>query len=151
MSKIPERVADLATPLAEELSLEIVDVEYVKEGSQMVLRIFIDRDGGVRLEDCEALNRLLSDELDIVDPIEESYSLEVSSPGIERPLKKEADFIRFAGRAVKVKLYSPLNGQKNFTGTLRGLENDEIILEDEAKKLIRLPFAKVAKANLAFI
>lgn len=150
VAKIHERVAELAAPLAKKLNLELVDIEYVKEGSQMVLRVYIDRDGGIRLEDCEALNRVLSDELDRVDPIEESYLLEISSPGIERPLKKELDFIRFAGSAAQVKLYSPLNGQKSFTGTLRGFENEEILLEDEAKKLIRIPFSKVAKANLAF-
>lgn len=151
MAKIADMVRDIAAPLAERLGLELVDVEFVREGGQMILRVFIDREGGVMLEHCETMSRSLDEELDRVDPIEQSYLLEVSSPGIERPLKKEADYIRFAGRQVKIKLFSPLNGQKNFTGTLRGLEGQELLLETENQELMQIPLSQVAKAHLAFI
>ena len=151
MSTIAEKIAELATPLVENLGYELVDVEYIKEGGQMILRVFIDRDGGITLEHCQEVSHALSDELDRVDPIEQNYHLEVSSPGIERPLKKEADFVRFAGRAVTIKLYAPLDGRKKYIGTLRGLEGEEILLEDENKNMVRIPRSQVAKANLAFI
>lgn len=150
MAKIVDTVLPLATSLAEKLGLELVDVEYVSEGGRMVLRVLIDKTGGVTLDDCEAMNRALSDELDRTDPIEQSYVLEVSSPGIERPLKKEADFIRFTGRQARVRLFSPFNGRKNFTGILRGFEDQHIVLETEQDALSRIPLAQVAKANLLF-
>ncbi|MDW7650598.1 MAG: ribosome maturation factor RimP [Bacillota bacterium] len=151
MSQVVERVTKLAFPLAENLGLELVDVEFVKEGGRMILRVFIDREGGVTIDDCEALSRTLDVELDTVDPIEQAYYLEVSSPGIERPLKKDTDFVRFAGKTAEIRLYSPIEGRKKYKGILRGLENHDIILEDEQAKLIRIPLDQVAKANLAFI
>lgn len=150
MSKVVERVLPLAEPLAASLGLELVDVEFLKEGSGYVLRILVDRDGGVTHKDCEALSSVLGDELDKIDPIEESYFMEVSSPGIERPLKKEGDFLRFSGNRVRIKLYSPLDGKKSVIGTLRGMEKNLILVEDENNNLIRIPLAEVAKANLSF-
>lgn len=151
MPKVTEKIAALAEPLAEALGLELVDVEYVKEGGQQILRILIDREGGIALDHCEALSRALDEELDRVDPIEQAYVLEVSSPGIERPLKKDADFIRFAGKPAQIKLFAPLDGKKVYTGILRGLEEREILVEDERKQIVRIPLAQVAKANLAFL
>jgi ribosome maturation factor RimP len=151
VSKIAERIAQLATPLAENLGLELVDVEFVKEGGRLILRVSIDHEGGVTLEHCEALSRVLDEELDKADPIEPTYYLEVSSPGIERPLKKEADFIRFTGKVADIRLFSPLNGRKKFKGTLRGFEGQEIILEEDQQNLVRIPLEQVAKANLAFV
>ncbi len=150
MSKAAERVLLLAEPLAESLGLELVDVEYVKEGGSYILRILVDKEGGVTHKDCEALSGILGDELDRVDPIEESYLMEVSSPGIERPLKKEGDFIRFAGNRVQIKLFSPFDGKKSIIGTLQGLEEKLILIEDEKSCLLRIPFAQVAKANLSY-
>jgi ribosome maturation factor RimP len=151
MAKVVERVTDLALPLAEQLGLELVDVEFLKEGGQHVLRVFIDRDGGITHSHCEDMSRALDEELDKVDPIEQNYVLEVSSPGIERPLKKEADYIRFSGRAIHVRLFSPLHGQKNFAGTLHGLEGENILLETEKQEILRIPLSQVSKAHLAFI
>ncbi len=143
-------VEKLAAPLAATLDLELVDVEYIKERGQMVLRILIDREEGVSLEDCEALSRSLGDELDRADPLPHSYSLEVSSAGLERPLKKETDYTRFTGRKVKIKLFGPFNGRKNFNGTLFGFEGGQILLQDEDAGVLRIPLNQVAKANLVY-
>jgi ribosome maturation factor RimP len=150
VSKVAEKILPLAEPLAESLGLELVDVEFVKEGGNYILRILVDREGGVTHKDCESLSSLLGDELDKVDPIEESYLMEVSSPGIERPLKKEGDFLRFAGSRVRVNLYSSLDGKKSVKGMLRGMEENLILVEDEDNNLVRIPLAQVAKANLSF-
>lgn len=152
MAKLPvtEVVASLAAPHAVRVGLEVVDVEFVREGGQKILRVLIDREGGISLEDCEAMSKALGEDLDRTDPIPFSYCLEVSSPGIERPLKKEQDFRRFAGRLVHCRLYSPLDGKKNFSGVLLGLEGQEILLEDEEAGLVRFPFAEVAGAKLVF-
>ncbi|MBT9141181.1 MAG: Ribosome maturation factor RimP [Dehalococcoidia bacterium] len=151
MSKIIKIVTEIADPLADALGLELVDVEFVKEGGQLILRVCIDREGGIMLEHCEAMSCSLDEALDSIDPIEEHYLLEVSSPGVERPLKKAADYERFTGRVAKIKLFSSLNGQKSFTGTLRGLEGQDILLETEKQTLVRIPLSQVAKANLTFI
>jgi ribosome maturation factor RimP len=152
MSKesISQRVASLAAPLATKLGLELVDVSYIKEGSRMTLRILIDREEGITISDCEAMSHLLGDELDRQDPIKSSYHLEVSSPGIERPLTKEADYIRFAGREIRIKLFVPLDGRKNLTGILRGIEDRDILLENEKKILQHIPLNQVVKANLMY-
>ncbi|MBS3897812.1 MAG: ribosome maturation factor RimP [Dethiobacter sp.] len=151
MSKINKIVMETAAPLADALGLELVDVEFVKEGGQWILRVCIDREGGVMMEHCEAMSCALDEALDSIDPIEEHYLLEVSSPGVERALKKAADYERFTGREVKVRLFSSLNGQKNFTGILRGLAGQDILLETEKQTLLPIPLSQVAKANLTFI
>lgn len=143
-----EIVAELAEQLAAPLRLEIVDVEFRREPGGRVLRVFIDKPGGVTLDDCQALSRRLSAKLDEVDPIEESYNLEVSSPGIERPLTKPKDYIRFAGHRVHVRTYGPVDGRRNFTGELLGLEDDDVVVRvDEGD--VRIPLSQVAKARLA--
>ncbi|MBS4008258.1 MAG: ribosome maturation factor RimP [Clostridium sp.] len=151
MSKIDKIVSEIAAPLAAALGLELVDVEFVKDGGRMILRVYIDREGGIMLEHCETMSYALEEALDSLDPIEEHYLLEVSSPGVERPLKKAQDYERFTGREAKVRLFSPLNGQKKFIGTLRGLEEENILLEMEKQTLVRIPVSQVAKANLIFI
>lgn len=111
-------IEELVLPITNEHNIEIVDVEYVKEAGEYYLRIFIDKDGGVSLNDCEVITRAINPILDEKDPIKENYFLEVSSPGLDRPLKKEKDFIRYAGRDVEVKLYKPINGLKYFEAEL---------------------------------
>ena len=151
MSKTTETIEAIAIPLANELELEIVDVEFVKEGSQYILRVLIDREGGITLDHCVALSRVLDADLDRIDPIEQNYVLEVSSPGIERPLKKAADFLRFAGKPVEVKLFAPLEGRKKIKGTLRGFVEESVVIEEEDDTIVRIPLNAIAKANLAFI
>jgi ribosome maturation factor RimP len=121
--KVEEIVEELALPVVEELSFELVDVEFLKEGANWYLRVYIDKQGGITIDDCQAVSERLSDMLDQKDPIRQSYILEVSSPG-ERPLKKDRDYERFRGEFVEVKLYQPLNGKKIFEGELLGLKGD---------------------------
>ncbi|MBM7555384.1 ribosome maturation factor RimP [Halanaerobacter jeridensis] len=149
MSKsVAEEVLELANPIAESRGLELVDVEYNKEGEDWILRVFIDKEGGISLEDCQEVSRDLEGQLDVVDPIEKSYLLEVSSPGLDRPLKDDEDFERFTGRLINISTYAPVDGAKEFTGTLLGLEEGEIRIEVEGEELL-IPQNKVAKTKLA--
>lgn len=150
MSKLEELIQDLIESSLEEIGLELVDVEYLKEGSEWFLRIYIDKeDTGIELEDCEKASHLISDILDVHDPITKAYHLEVSSPGIERPLKKTKDFLRFLDHLVQVKTYSVIEKKKNFTGILNFADEEEIILIENDVK-ITIPREKIAKANLAW-
>ena len=118
MKKVTELVAELAAPAVAEQGCTLWDVEYVREAGQWYLRLYLDKDGGVDILDCEAISRKLSDLLDEADPIEGSYTLEVGSAGAERALKRPADFQRYLNSPVLVKLYKPVDGRKEFPGTL---------------------------------
>jgi len=139
---------ELADSLAVQMQLELVDVEYVKEGPQRYLRVYIDKPGGVTLEDCTLFNQVLSAKLDEEDPIPGSYLLEVSSPGLNRPLKKDGDFQRFNGELIEVKTYAPIDGRKKWRGQLVGYRDGviELTVDD---RLVRIPRDKVAKAALS--
>lgn len=128
--------------------LELVDVEYVKEHSGWVLRVYLDKPDGIDLEDCRGVSEVLDKKLDEEDTITGAYSLEVSSPGLERPLKKVTDYERFAGRLVQIRTYRGFNGHKRFEGVLQGLEGDNVLLEWEGET-IEIPLELIAKANLA--
>lgn len=134
MSKVTEAVSALAAPIAEELGLELWDVEYIREAGQWFLRVYIDKDGGVSINDCEALSRALDPVLDEADPIPDSYVFEVSSAGAERELKRPGDFVRFMGSGAEVRLYQPVNGSKSFIGTLSGYENGSVTLTIAGKE-----------------
>lgn len=134
-TKIENIVEELALPIIDEFEYEFVDVELVMESKEWYLRVYIDKDGGVTLDDCAKVSRKLSDKLDEVDPISFSYYLEVSSPGIDRPLKKEKDFVKFNGREIKVKLYKALDGKKVINGILKGMENNTILLEVNGQEI----------------
>jgi len=149
------RVTELVEPLAASLGLELAEVEYKQEGRQMVLRLFIDRDGGVTLDDCSAVSRELTEILDVEDFIQGNYNLEVSSPGLNRPLKKPADFERFTGRLVKIRTFEPLpddagNMRKTFLGELLGFSDSMVRLKLNEGQTASIPLGKVAKANLEF-
>ncbi|TDT61570.1 ribosome maturation factor RimP [Fonticella tunisiensis] len=133
--KIERTVEDIALPVTEQLGYELVDVEFVKEEGEWYLRVYIDKENGVNLDDCANVSRILSDRLDEIDPIDYSYYLEVSSPGLDRPIKKEKDFERFSGRDIKIKLFSPLNGKKVYTGKLKGLEGDMVVFEKAGEEM----------------
>ncbi|WP_024620657.1 ribosome maturation factor RimP [Metaclostridioides mangenotii] len=120
-------VESIVMEVTDSHGFELVDVEYVKESGEFYLRIYIDKPEGISLAECETISRELSPILDEKDPIQENYFLEVSSPGLDRPLKKEKDFIRYKGREVELKLYKPLNGSKQFEGTLLELTPENII------------------------
>ncbi|MGM0500962.1 MAG: ribosome maturation factor RimP [Bacillota bacterium] len=145
---IAQQVMEIVKPIAESRDLELVDVEYNKEGENWILRVFIDKDGGISIEDCQEVSRDLEGQLDIENPIEQSYLLEVSSPGLDRPLKDADDFERFTGRLVDISTYAPVDGAKEFTGKLLGLENKEIRIEVKGEVVI-IPLDKVAKTKLA--
>lgn len=135
MAKVTDIVAGLAAPIAETAGCSLWDVEYVREAGTWFLRVYIDREGGVSIDDCEAVSRPLSDKLDEVDPIEGSYTLEVSSAGLDRVLKKPEHFAAFTGSEVEVKLYRPREGRKEFIGVLAAFENGDVTLEAEGGAL----------------
>ena len=132
MSKITDKVWSMAEPIAAKNGCEVWDVEYVKEAGQWFLRLYIDKEGGVFINDCEAISRELDKLLDEADPIPESYVFEVSSAGAERQLKRKSDFERFMGSKAEVKLYRPVDGAKSFVGFLRGYDNGDVTLETAA-------------------
>ena len=142
------RIGLLVEPIVREKGLELVNVEYIREGAHWYLRLYIDKDGGVDMDDCSGVSHMVSEMLDQKNPIPQAYMLEVSSPGLERPLKKEEDFIRFQGSLVKVHTTSPFQGYKEFSGNLIGLINDEIVLEYENKRMA-IPRALAKKTHLA--
>ena len=129
MAKVTDLVAQLAQPLAEAAGCSLWDVEYVKEAGTWYLRIYIDKETGVSIDDCEAVSRPLSDALDEADPIEGSYTLEVSSAGADRALKKPEHFRQFLGEQVDVKLYRAREGRKELTGALKAYENGDVTVE----------------------
>lgn len=129
MSRIAEQVKELAQPLADELGLELFDVEYVKEGGDWILRVTIDSLSGISHAECEAMSRKLDEVLEAKDPVPGAYMLEVSSPGAERPLRDERDFQRFQGHRVLVKTYAPVDGKKEWTGELLGRADEGLRIQ----------------------
>jgi ribosome maturation factor RimP len=131
---VTETIEPLITPAVEAQGVALYDLEFVKEGGNRILRLYIDTDGGVSLDDCERVSRAVEAVLDVHDPIPQAYMLEVSSPGIERKLSRDAHFTRYMGHKVVIKLFAPYsadNNRKKFTGTLTSYENNQILLSDE--------------------
>ena len=148
-------MTEIAGPLVASLGMELVDLEYKNEGRAMVLRLFVDREGGVTLDDCARVSRELSGILDVEDFIQGHYTLEVSSPGLNRPLKKETDYERYRGRLVRIRTFELLpddagNQRKTFTGELLGLDMGVVRLKLNEGQTAGIPLDKVAKANLEF-
>ncbi|HML38746.1 MAG TPA: ribosome maturation factor RimP [Bacillota bacterium] len=146
--------AELAGFLSEN-GYELYNVEFLKEGKDWFLRVYIDRgsgaEGGIGTDDCEKVSRFLSGRLDELDPIEQNYYLEVSSPGMDRTLLKESDYTRYAGQFVDVTLYQGIDGKKTFFGKLFGLQDGNLVIIDEKENKIEIPMEKVAKTKLAVI
>lgn len=152
--KVTDLVSEMVTPIVNELGLELVDVEFKKEGPNWFLRVFIDSDKGVDLEDCGQVSEQLSEKLDELDPIDQAYFLEVSSPGAERPLKKEKDIKKAVGKNVHVTTYEPIDGEKVFEGELTNFDGEQLEINVKIKtrtKTYTIPYEKVAKARLAII
>ncbi len=137
-------------PLLEQHQFELVDVEYVKEAGSWYLRAYIDKEGGITVDDCETISRILSDWLDKEDFIEDSYILEVSSPGLGRPLKKDKDFERSLGAEVELRLYKAREKQKEFTGILKAYDKDTVTVELEDGSEMLFARAELALIRLAF-
>jgi len=145
--KITDQVAAFAKPVVEGFGCELWDVEYVREGSERYLRLYIDKDGGIDIDDCEKIHRAMDPILDEKDPIAESYHFEVCSAGLERPLKRASDFEKFMDSPVLVKLYRPRNGLKELPGILRGYEDGRVTLE-AGKETITFEKSEVALVRL---
>lgn len=145
-----QRTEELISPIIEQNQFELVDVEYVKEGGTWYLRAYIDKPGGITVDDCEVVSRALSDLLDKHDFIEDAYVLEVSSPGLGRPLKKEKDFARSIGEEVDVRTFRAISHQKEFTGILRDYDKEKIVLEMEDQELFEIARADIALIRLSF-
>jgi len=148
--EIVEKVRAIAAPLAAGEGLELIDVELAGAGGRTALRLYIDRDGGVSLDDCTSVSRAVSAALDVEDPIQGAYDLEVSSPGLDRPLRTPEHFAKYAGEKVRVKAYGPipeLENRKTFVGTLRGFEEGRALIDVDGK-VFRVPFEQIAKAHV---
>ena len=145
---IEARVRGIARRAAEERGLELVHVEFAGGARSPSVRVFIDKPGGVTHEDCSEVSTHIGTVLDVEDFIHAAYTLEVSSPGLERGLYGLADFEKFAGRLAKMKTRNPVGGQRNFRGRIEGVEGEEIIFEDKTTGRVRVPASEVAKANL---
>jgi ribosome maturation factor RimP len=146
---VTKQVADLVEPILDEMGFELVDVEYLSKYGRWVLRLYIDKEGGVTIDDCARVSGEIGDLIDVKDIIKHEYILEVSSPGLNRPLKKERDFIRATGKRVKVRMVTPVNGRRNFTGYLKNFEDGTLYVEAEGT-LVALPWLEVDKANLVY-
>ena len=143
------RVERFLIPIMEEHQFELVDVEWVKEAGTWYLRAYVEKEGGISVDDCEIVSRRLSDWLDKEDFITESYILEVSSPGLGRPLKKEKDFARSLGKDVDVKLYRARDKRKDFTGVLKAYDEQTVTIEEEGEELV-FERGEIALIRLAF-
>ena len=139
-------IYEMVNPIAEELNYDIYHIEYVKENGEFYLRIYIEKDGGITLSDCEALSRRVSDLMDEKDPIKDPYFLEVSSPGLNRTLFTENHYKRFIGREVMVKFTKSVDGKKNIKGILKEVNEDSIVVE--ADQLINIPKDKIKSVNI---
>lgn len=142
---------ELVTPIIEANNLELVDVEYVKEGSDYYLRIYADKEGGITIGDCEIVNRALGDLLDADDYIGDAYILEVSSPGLTRPLKKENDFRRSVGKVVEIKTFAKINGSKEFEGILKAYDAETVTIEFEDESETVISRKDISMIRLAFV
>lgn len=140
---------ELVLPMIEENNFELVDVEYVKEGSNWYLRIYIDKPGGINIDDCELISRALSDKLDEKDFIQDAYILEVSSPGLGRPLKKDKDFNRNIGERVEIKLYKAVDKQKEFEGILKSFDKTTVTIETDEETDMVFERSNIALIRLA--
>lgn len=139
-------IYEMVKPIADELNYDIYHVEYVKENGELYLRIYIEKDGGITLSDCEALSRRVSDLMDEKDPIKDPYFLEVSSPGLNRTLFTEEHYKRFIGREVMLKFTKSVDGKKNIKGILKEVNKDSIVVE--ADQLINIPKDKIKSVNI---
>jgi len=145
--EIIDRVQIIANPILSNEGMELVDIEYRREAKGWVLRLYIDREGGVTLDDCTRVSQDVGRGLDVEDFISTPYTLEISSPGLNRPLKKEEDFIKYRNRLIKVKTFSPMENRRRFKGKLLGVSGNRVEIETE-EGVFQIPLSNVAKANL---
>ncbi|TCO79904.1 ribosome maturation factor RimP [Marinisporobacter balticus] len=142
-------VEEMVVPFIDDTELELVDTEFVKEGPNWFLRVYIDKPSGVSLDDCQLVSKFLSEKLDEADPIEQNYYLEVSSPGLDRSLKKDKDFETYKGRMIDVYLYHALDGKKLIEGELIGIQDGSVVLKIHTDEELKIPREKISKVKLA--
>lgn len=145
-----QKTEELLLPIMNEFRFELVDVEYVKEGSNWYLRAYIDKPGGITVDDCEAVSHRLSDLLDEEDFIDDAYILEVSSPGLGRPLKKDKDFARSIGEEVEIRTFRPVDHEREFTGVLKGFDKNRLVIELEDHEIMEFSRDNIALVRLSF-
>ncbi|MBI5746520.1 MAG: ribosome maturation factor RimP [Nitrospirae bacterium] len=143
-----EKVMGIAKPIVDSLGYELIDVEYLAGGNRAKLRLFIDKEGGVTLDDCEKASRYIGYALDVEDPMPTPYVLEVSSPGLDRPLKKPSDYERYKGRLVKIKTKAPVNNQMVFIGRLSGIINEKVEIKLDGEKALSISLDDIRLARL---
>jgi ribosome maturation factor RimP len=149
MADVVDHIRHLLDPILASLGLMLWDLEFQRQGPQWLLRIYIDRESGVTLNDCESVSRDLSAALDVEDIIAHAYSLEVSSPGLDRTLSKPEHFARFIGSTIKIKVFQPIDGQKVFRGKLLGISDTGMVrVEIAAEKIMEFGISTITKANL---
>lgn len=148
MRQDPFNLRDLLEPAVSALGYELVGIEYHPSGKHSLLRVYIDKPDGITVDDCSAVSYQVSGLLDVEDPIPGQYTLEVSSPGLDRPLFLARDFERFAGQQVKVRMRFPVDGQRNFRGLLQGLHEQQVVIEEQDGKRVSLPLEQVEQARL---
>ncbi|HEX9019892.1 MAG TPA: ribosome maturation factor RimP [Nitrospirota bacterium] len=150
MSDSEEQIRRLLDPILKSTGLDLWDMEFLKQGPKWLLRVYIDREigGGVTLADCEAVSRDLGAALDVEDIISHAYTLEVSSPGLDRALTKPEHFVRFTGSMIKIKTYQPIDGQKVFRGTLGALDENAVMLKLDSGAVLNIPIDNIARASL---
>lgn len=147
MRSAPDKVNQLIGQVVEPMGYELVGIEYRRGADSGLLRVYIDQDGGIMLDDCVAVSRQVSAMLDVEDPLKEGYQLEVSSPGVDRPLFAKEHFERFAGSMIRVKLHMKLNGRKKFEGVLKGIQDENVVLEMDGE-MEYLPLDQIDSARL---
>lgn len=148
ITEIVERVRALAEPILADRGMELVEVEFRREARGWILRLYVDRPGGVTLDDCQRVSEELGDHLDVEDVIEHPYSLEISSPGLDRPLTRDADFINFVGKGARIMTHEAIEGQRNFRGRLAGLADGAVLLKLADGRQVRIPRGIITKARL---
>jgi len=148
-SPVIKEVTALIEPILDEMEIELVDIEFLSEQSRWILRIYVDESGGITLDDCARVSREIGDLIEVKDIFDQGYVLEVSSPGLNRRLKKEKDFERAVGKNIKIRMATPLEGQQNFRGNLQSFQ-DGILCLSVKDDLILLPYGDVEKGNLVY-
>lgn len=143
-----KKIEDLLLPIAQKENVEIIDIEYVREEGKNILRIYIDTEKGVNLDLCAKMSNIFGNKLDEVDPISDNYVLEISSPGIDRILKKEKDFERFKGFRIKVTTIKSINNQKHFKGNLVAVGNEKIVVDDLTNKIVEIEISNILRAKV---
>ena len=146
-TSVAQSIEEIIAPVLNSEDLELVDVQYQKEGKGWCLRVFIDKEGGITVEDCQTVSRLVGDLIEIEDLIHSQYILEVSSPGLDRTLKKEKDFLRFKERKARVTTFSPVNKQRNFKGVIKDFKEGSLRLETQ-HGLVKILLNNISKARL---